>query len=135
MKYKTYPKMKDSEIEWVGKIPEHWEVNSIRHLGKIETSGIDKKIQKNENLVNLVNYLDIYKNETKIIDKNTNFTQTSCTQEQLIRNKLLEGDVLFTPSSETINEIGFSAVVDHNLDNSVFSYVPKTDQMDSNGWI
>ncbi len=36
MKYKTYPKMKDSGIEWIGKIPEHWNVYSIRILGKID---------------------------------------------------------------------------------------------------
>lgn len=28
-------KMKDSGIEWLGEIPEHWEVKQIKHLGKI----------------------------------------------------------------------------------------------------
>ena len=31
MKYKTYPKMKDSEIEWIGDIPEHWEMRKIKN--------------------------------------------------------------------------------------------------------
>ena len=25
--------MKDSGVEWIGEIPEHWEVRKIRHLG------------------------------------------------------------------------------------------------------
>lgn len=29
---KSYPKMKDSGIEWIGDIPEHWIVNKLKHL-------------------------------------------------------------------------------------------------------
>ena len=29
MKYKQYQKMKDSGIEWIGEIPEHWEVKPL----------------------------------------------------------------------------------------------------------
>ena len=36
MKYNQYQKMKDSGIEWIGEIPEHWEVRKIKHaFGKI----------------------------------------------------------------------------------------------------
>jgi type I restriction enzyme S subunit len=28
-------KMKDSGVEWIGKVPEHWEVSKLRNLGKI----------------------------------------------------------------------------------------------------
>jgi|APSaa5957512535_1039671.scaffolds.fasta_scaffold02830_6 type I restriction enzyme, S subunit len=31
---KKYPKMKDSEIEWIGKIPEHWNVKRLKHVTK-----------------------------------------------------------------------------------------------------
>ena len=31
---KRYPKYKDSGVEWLGKIPEHWEVNNIRGVTK-----------------------------------------------------------------------------------------------------
>ncbi len=31
---KTYPKMKDSDIEWIGKIPEHWEIKKIQEIIK-----------------------------------------------------------------------------------------------------
>ena len=35
MKYPAYPKYKESGIEWLGDVPEHWEVKRIKHLGTI----------------------------------------------------------------------------------------------------
>ena len=32
MKLKSYPKMKDSGVEWIGEIPEHWEIRKLSHL-------------------------------------------------------------------------------------------------------
>jgi type I restriction enzyme, S subunit len=32
MKYKTYSKMKDSGIGWIGEIPEHWQVVDLKYL-------------------------------------------------------------------------------------------------------
>lgn len=34
-RYKTYPQYKDSGVEWLGEIPEHWEVKRIKFLFKI----------------------------------------------------------------------------------------------------
>jgi len=38
---KTYPKMKDSEIEWIGEIPEDWEINRLQFLADITTGEKD----------------------------------------------------------------------------------------------
>ena len=119
---KKYLKMKDSGIKWIEKIPEDWKIIKIRFIGKIQTSGINKKIKEDEKRIKLVNYLDIYDNKKKIIDNKTKFTYTSCKNQQSIDYNLNEGDVLFTPSSETTEEIGFSAVVDEKLPDVVFSY-------------
>lgn len=44
----TYPAYKDSGVEWVGKIPKHWEVKKFKHLIKIN-NGVDyKHIQVDE---------------------------------------------------------------------------------------
>lgn len=32
MKYKKYPSYKDSGVDWLGEIPEHWETLSLKHL-------------------------------------------------------------------------------------------------------
>lgn len=29
---KPYPKYKDSGIEWIGDIPEHWDIKRIKHM-------------------------------------------------------------------------------------------------------
>src|SRR5579875_2875548 len=30
--YKPYPAYKDSGVEWIGEVPEHWEVKRLRHV-------------------------------------------------------------------------------------------------------
>ena len=32
MKYKKYPRYKDSGIEWLGEIPEHWKIRKLKHI-------------------------------------------------------------------------------------------------------
>ncbi|MBE9592157.1 MAG: hypothetical protein IMF19_01630, partial [Proteobacteria bacterium] len=32
---KPYLKYKDSGIDWIGEIPEHWEVKPIKYVGEI----------------------------------------------------------------------------------------------------
>ena len=36
MKYKQYQKYKDSAVEWIGDIPEHWEVNKIKFIAYVK---------------------------------------------------------------------------------------------------
>ena len=33
---KPYPKYKDSGVEWIGDVPEHWRVCQVKHLGKLK---------------------------------------------------------------------------------------------------
>lgn len=35
--YKPYPAYKDSGVEWVGKVPAHWETAPIKYVGKLES--------------------------------------------------------------------------------------------------
>jgi len=32
---KPYPKMKDSGVQWLGEVPEHWEVRKVREVGRV----------------------------------------------------------------------------------------------------
>lgn len=41
-KLKPYPKYKDSGIQWIGKIPEGWEVNRLKFLLSSLESGAEK---------------------------------------------------------------------------------------------
>ncbi len=37
MSFPRYPKYKDSGVEWLGEVPEHWEVSRIKYLAQIES--------------------------------------------------------------------------------------------------
>ncbi len=115
-------KLKDSGIEWIGEIPKHWEVMRLKSLGRIETSSVNKKIEEDEYIVKLVNYTDIYGNPNKEIWNSDLFMKVSAKPLQIISKSLIKGDVLFTPSSETIEDIGVSSVIMENLNNTLYSY-------------
>jgi type I restriction enzyme, S subunit len=115
-------KLKDSGIGWIGKIPEHWKIIRLKSLGNIETSSVDKKIIEDESLVKLVNYTDVYGNLNKEITNSDNYMVVSANINQLKSKLLKKGDVLFTPSSETIEDIGVSAVVMEDMGNTLYSY-------------
>ena len=40
---KRYDSYKDSGVKWLGKIPSHWEVSSLRHLGLCSKKIVDPK--------------------------------------------------------------------------------------------
>jgi type I restriction enzyme S subunit len=46
----------------------------------------------------------------------------SCPTWKISESNLIKGDLVFTPSSETTEDIGLSALVNENLENTVFSY-------------
>ncbi len=115
-------KLKDSGIDWIGEIPEGWEVRKISSFGFFSSSGIDKKTEPDESLVKMVNYTDIYGNDSLVIDSKRELMTVSCPRGKMISCNLKKGDIVFTPSSETEEDIGLSAVILENLKNTVFSY-------------
>lgn len=121
-RYRNEDEMKDSGVEWLDKIPIQWEILRLRNLGNIATSSVDKKIDEKEEIVRLVNYIDIYNSKTKELYNNSDYMEVSAKEKQIETCDLIKGDVLFTPSSETINDIGYSAVVMEDLKNTLYSY-------------
>ena len=117
-----YPEMKDSGVEWIGRIPEHWETRRLGSLGHFSASGIDKHTVAGEPLVRMVNYVDIYKNTTSELHASRNYQVVSCPQWKKEIHGVKRGDLLFTPSSETPDEIGLSAVCMHDLADTIYSY-------------
>ena len=115
-------KLKESKIDWIGKIPGHWEVKRLKSIGNIETSSVDKKIKAGESLVKLINYTDVYNNKRKEIWNCNEYMIVSANEKQIQSKRLIKGDVLFTPSSETIEDIGISSVVMEDLHNTLYSY-------------
>ena len=112
-------KLLSGEFRFSG-FSDEWEEVRLGEIGEFKTSSIDKIINENERLVNLINYMDVYRN--KHIDKNFRCSKTSLKEEQYEKVNLKKGDILFTPSSETPDDIGHSAVIIEDLPNTVYSY-------------
>lgn len=53
--------LKNSGVEWIGEIPENWEVKKLRYLANCFPSNIDKHSKPNEKEVRLCNYTDVIK--------------------------------------------------------------------------
>ena len=117
-----YEKYKESGFEWIGEIPEHWEFDKLGWQGIFSASGIDKKTVKGEPLVKMINYTDIYGNENLTLSANRKYMIVSCPETKKEIHQVKIGDLIFTPSSETIDEIGLSALVIEELQDTVYSY-------------
>lgn len=123
--------MKDSGIEWIGSIPEDWKVQKLRTLGWCQ-NGISQSGDYfgEEFDYPFVSYSDAYKNYAVPYPVG----RANSTEEDRIRYSLKQGDVLFTRTSETIEEIGFASTCVETIQNVVFSgflirFRPTTDKL------
>lgn len=111
----AYPVYKDSGVEWLGEIPEHWDIIRLKYIAKTRFSGVDKHKVEDEKPVRLCNYIDVYNNEYITFD--LDFMEATATVEEIRRFNVEEGDVLVTKDSETWNDIAVPAYVASQLDN------------------
>ena len=109
--------MKDSGISYIGNIPKHWKVTNLKYLGKCQ-NGISKGGEYFGNGFPFVSYGDVYKNYS--IPQNVDGLIMSTKTEQNIYS-VKYGDVFFTRTSETIEEIGFASTCLKSIENSVFA--------------
>lgn len=97
-----------------------WVAARLGDLGEVKTSSVDKLSNEGETNVNLLNYMDVYRRDH--IYNSDEFQTVTATDRERTSFSLKQGDILFTPSSETPTDIGHSAVVMEDLDNVLFSY-------------
>lgn len=109
--------MKDSGIEWIGEIPESWEVCRVRNLGTTQ-NGISKGGEFFGEGEPFVSYSDVYKNME--LPQNASGLILS-TKEEQEKFSVVKGDVLFTRTSETIEEIGISSTCIQTISNAVYA--------------
>ncbi len=121
-RYKRYERYKDSGVEWIGEIPEHWELRKIKHIGMLSAGGVNKKIEEGEELFKSVHYMDVYRNSGKAIGNDDDYLVVSATQSQAKNCTLRKGDVLFTSSSETPDDIGHAVVISEDLEQTLYGY-------------
>lgn len=101
-------KMKDSGVDWIGQIPEHWEVRKLGTFGNFSKGGGFSKANLVEDGVQAVLYGDIYtRYDIEIIEINR-FIDSSVARKSV---EIRYNDLLFTGSGETIEDIGKCVVL------------------------
>lgn len=117
---KRYERYKPCGVEWIGQIPEHWDVERLKYTALVQPSNVDKKSLDGETSVLLCNYMDVYKNE--FIDQSMNFMEATATDSEIEKFKIKKGDVLVTKDSETPDDIANPAFVKSDLENVICAY-------------
>ena len=54
-KYQPYPQYKDSGVEWLGEVPEHWEVKRLKYFTTVNDETLSEKYDEDFE----INYIDI----------------------------------------------------------------------------
>jgi len=109
--------MKDSGIEWLGEIPKHWDVKKLRYVGSCQ-NGVSKGGDYFGSGYPFVNYTDVY-SHIKLPQVVSGLAQS--TDSDRINYSVQAGDIFFTRTSETIEEIGIASTCLNTIQNAIFS--------------
>ena len=115
-----YPAYKDSGVNRLGRIPEHWAVRRLRSATDLRVSSVDKHSHEHEQSVRLCNYVDVYRND--YIRAQMTFMGATATADEVGRFRIEAGDVLITKDSESFDDIGVPALVLESDDDLVCGY-------------
>ena len=104
--------LKDSGIEWIGKIPEHWKKIRLKDIGFLYSglsgkSGSDFNQENNKNNRGFIQFTNIA-NNTYL---NPNILGTVAITPNEKQNKVKSGDLFFLMSSEGYEDIGKTALL------------------------
>ncbi len=119
-RYQHYPDYKQSRVEWLGDIPDHWNIKKLKFVASIQPSNVDKKSKEDEQRVNLCNYTDVYYNEN--INASMAFMKATATKEQIKKFTLQAGDTIITKDSEDPRDIAVPSYVPEDLPGVICGY-------------
>lgn len=109
--------MKDSGVDYIGQIPAKWVLGKLRNVGDTQ-NGISKSSEFFGKGFPFVSYSDVYKNYSLPFAVSG---LVESTPEEQARYSVKEGDIFFTRTSETIEEVGFSCVCEKDIPNATFA--------------
>lgn len=109
--------IRDSGIAYIGNIPKHWNVSKLKYLGNCQ-NGISKGGEAFGEGTPFVSYGDVYRNYSLPTEVES-LIETTQTEKNNYSVKY--GDVFFTRTSETIEEVGFASTCLETIENAVFA--------------
>ncbi|MBB6178082.1 restriction endonuclease subunit S [Pseudorhizobium flavum] len=102
----------------VGEIPEDWELNPIGQHFDFK-NGLNKSKEYFGHGTPIINYMDVFSNPGLA---NSDITgKVAVTKDEINSYSARKGDVFFTRTSETVDEIGLSTVLTEEVKDAVFS--------------
>lgn len=109
--------MKDSGYEFIGDIPTTWMIKQLRYIGNCQ-NGISKSGEFFGSGSPFVSYSDVYKNYELPQNASGLIESTEAEQENY---SVKRGDIFFTRTSETIEEVGLTSVCLTDIDKATFA--------------
>jgi type I restriction enzyme, S subunit len=104
--------MKESNVEWLGEVPEHWEISRLRRVISAPLgNGIFKKKDEFGRGTPLINVFDIYTNDFKV--RLGTLDRVECTTSEIATYCVQPGDLFFVRSSLKLEGIAAVAVADN----------------------
>jgi len=97
-----------------------WREVRLGDVGPVSSAGVDKKTDPNQPEVRLLNFLDVFRREF-IVDSELDHVVTA-PPAKVEQCNVRRGDVFFTPSSETRDEIAMPAVAAEDMPGVCYSY-------------
>ncbi|MDU2505020.1 MAG: restriction endonuclease subunit S [Clostridium perfringens] len=102
----------------LGEIPNDWSLLTIGDLFEFK-NGLNKEKEYFGKGTKIINYTDVYKNRG-LTNSNVNGL-VEVSEKEITQFNTKKGDVFFTRTSETIDEIGMTAVLLEDIKDAVFS--------------
>lgn len=109
--------MKDSGIDYIGSIPDKWQICRLRNIGTLQ-NGISKGGEFFGHGYPFVSYSDVYKNFSLPLNVDGLIDST---EEERRNYSVKSGDIFFTRTSETIEEVGLSSICEKTIPNATFA--------------
>ena len=121
MSFPRYPKYKDSGVEWLGEVPEHWEAKPLKHLAEIDSCGsygVEPEVA--EVILPVATTAQIDSDGRFAVDL---MPQRGFSPSEVQRYGCSNGDILVVKSSGSATNIisGKAGLVDKNTPPFVFS--------------
>ena len=105
-RYQKYPAYKDSGVEWIGEIPEHWEITKIRYYYDVQLGKMLQPESKTETDVE-VKYLKAQHVQWNVVNHDDLPTMWA-SEKEIEKFAVQQGDLLICEGGE----VGRSALLD-----------------------
>lgn len=126
MSFPRYTEYKESGVEWLGDVPEHWDIAQLRRVARVNTGVAKGKDHTGKKTIN-VPYLRVANVQDGYLDLR-NVTTIDILEHELDRYRLMTGDVLMNEGGD-FDKLGRGHIWEGQIDpcitqNHVFAVRP-----------